>query len=302
MPAFQPSSFDGYGAAKRGLFAMPSYEKLWRTPPEKRPISPWGAVEIATIIGTAPVSAGIGASSLLTLPYTTLLPIAKGARPSEPFRAMEDRATIRGGVTVLRAAGVKGFTRVDPKKLVSGIVATPGDDRKLIAAAGGGKNLRDAAARIRRVVAKNKLERAAFAARALFIAGNTAGFDAYFTIGLAIGGAATGGAATATASAVGSTRGEIEKIANPDIRKFAKVLSTEMKKLRKRRAEKDRAAKAPKAGPSKIRGGMPGADEGEPPETTALVAEAPPQKSLLPWLVGGGIAVGVLFLLFRPKR
>lgn len=285
MTAFQPSSFDGYGAAKPKLFAMPSYETLWATPPEKRPISPMAALEAAAIIATAPVSAFTGASSLLTAPYTTLIPIAKGARPSGPFRAMEDRATIRGGVTVLRAAGVKGFTRVDPAKLVSGLVATPGDDRKLIAAAGGGKNLRDAAARIRRVVAKHKLNRAAFASRALFIAGNAAGFDTYAQVGLAIAGPS--GAATA----IGTSRKELDKIRNADVRKFAETLDRELAKIR--------AKKAKGAAPG---GSMPETPETETPETTVLVAEASPQKSLLPWLVGGGIAVGVLFLLFRPKR
>ena len=264
---------------------LPSYEVSWRTAPEKRPISPLVLAEIAALVGTAPVSSFTGASSLLTLPYTTLHPIAKGARPSGPFRAMEDRATIRGGVTVLRAAGVKGY-KADPKTLVSGIVATPADDKKLIAAAGGGKTLKEAAARIRRVVTRAKLDKAAFASRALFIAGNAVGFDIYAQVGLAIAGAGVG-------TAIGASRDALNKLTNPDVRKFGEVLAREMRRIKARRAKAKKAAPRG-AAPRGAAPGAPGVIASQATTVAAPVAAMP----IWPWVVGGVLCVvlGVAYL------
>jgi hypothetical protein len=98
--------------------------------------------------------------------------LAGGARSSVFIRPLEDRATIAGGIQALKAAGRYQGTSAFPVKLVQG----DGDDEKLVRAAKG-KNLKDAALKIRDAVVKAGLERAAFAARGILILQNLSGFQ-----------------------------------------------------------------------------------------------------------------------------
>lgn len=129
-------------------------KQLWRTDPSMRPVSVAGIVA-----GTA------GGDDLVVA-------LAGGARSSVFIRPLEDRATIAGGIQALKAAGRYQGTSTFPVKLVQG----DGDDQKLVRAARG-KNLKDAALKIRDAVAKAGLERAAFAARGILILQNLSGFQ-----------------------------------------------------------------------------------------------------------------------------
>lgn len=98
--------------------------------------------------------------------------LAGGARTSAFIRPLEDRATIAGGIQALKAAGKYQGDSGFPVKLVQG----EGEDRSLIRAAKG-RNLKDAALKIREAVVKAGLEQAAFAARGILILQNLSGFQ-----------------------------------------------------------------------------------------------------------------------------
>lgn len=135
-----------------------SPEALWRLDPSKRTIDFWG----------------VFTGTLLAGGEDELIAVAGGAATSFKNRDLEDRATIRGGIDALRAAGVAGYP--DTAKLLSQLIQGPDADQTLIRAAGSGSTLRAASDHIRRAVITRKVERIAWGARGLYILENLEGF------------------------------------------------------------------------------------------------------------------------------
>mgnify|MGYP001585905566 CR=1 FL=1 len=164
--------FSGYGAAKRGLF-HPGYgpATLWRMDPTKRKLD---------------------FSGLLSA-EDTLVAVARGMQPSFVLRALEDRAAIKGGLTVLRAAGA--YTG-DVSKLKVTVANLPKDDEALLRAAGGGgsgsmgQRLSGAARKVRSKVVQvggDALATAAWGARGLLVLATMPGFlIAHTAAGIAV--------------------------------------------------------------------------------------------------------------------
>lgn len=128
--------------------------QLWTRAPTKR------KVDFAGMVG----------------PEDTLIAVARGMHPGVLIDT-EYRATIRGGLTALKMAGVKGYTKVKTDGLASRTVNGPKEDAALIKAAGGGKTLKAAAERIVKVVHKAGLDKAAWGARQLYVLENIKGFQ-----------------------------------------------------------------------------------------------------------------------------
>jgi hypothetical protein len=149
-------SYGAYGATTKSI----GPEALWRMDPATRPINVLGFF-------TGTMAGG----------EDEVIAVAQGARTSFKNRPSEDRATIRGGLAVLKAAGVPGYENVDPDAMKSAIIQSKAEDAKLIAASGGG-DLKTAAARMRATVSKYGLERAAWGARGLYILALLKGFAA----------------------------------------------------------------------------------------------------------------------------
>lgn len=171
-PVFQAPAYDSgyYGYAyggseqrskkksskgeKGGLFS-PGYppEVMWSLPYNRR------KVDVSGMFG----------------PEDTIVAVAKGMRPGVQS-ALEYRATIKGGLAVLQAAGL---TDVNPSELKVTTLNLAKHDRDLIHAAGlKGEKLKDAAEKIQRDVAKHGkgLARAAWGARGLLILSTLTGF------------------------------------------------------------------------------------------------------------------------------
>lgn len=158
--ATRPRFDSGYGKADKepgkntvkGIGA----EGLWAMDPSKRPIN---------IIGFFTGTLAGGEDEVIA--------IAAGARTSFKNRIADDRATIKGGLEVLKLAGVSPYTRVDVDKLKALALQSEKEDDKLIRAAGGtgtgGKAVRATADMIRRVVIDHHLARAAWGARGIFL-------------------------------------------------------------------------------------------------------------------------------------
>ena len=127
-----------------------------------------------------PTQRKIDLSGLLS-PEDSILAIARGMQPSFALRALEDRATIKAGLTVLRAAG-KSTASVEKLKVT--VANLPADDEALLRAAGSkgrgslGARLSAAARAIKAKVtaAGHGLPTAAWGARGLFILGTLPGF------------------------------------------------------------------------------------------------------------------------------
>lgn len=109
-------------------------------------------------------------------PEDTLIAIARGMAPGV-LDALDDRATIRGGLTALKMAKVKGYTKVPVETMKSTLANLPEHDDKLIQAAKGGRTLKDAAKHMRKVVHKQGLDKAAWGARQMYVLDNLKGFQ-----------------------------------------------------------------------------------------------------------------------------
>lgn len=109
-------------------------------------------------------------------PEDTIIAVARGMAPGV-MSEMEHRATIRGGLTALKMAGVKGYTKVPVNVLKSTIANLPEDDDRLRKYAGKGNDLTASAKHIRSVVKKNGLEQAAWGSRQLYVLDNIKGFS-----------------------------------------------------------------------------------------------------------------------------
>lgn len=97
---------------------------------------------------------------------------ARGYRPSRTQTNAERRATIIGGIAALSIAGIAPWSEIDSAALPQKMVQGAGEDAKLIAAVEQGSgskpgSLREAAEKVRQVVADNDLSAAAWPARAL---------------------------------------------------------------------------------------------------------------------------------------
>jgi hypothetical protein len=197
IPLASPYGFlpEGYGAPaapkKSGGVFTPGYppEVLWSTPYNKRKVDLTGVV--------------LG-------PEETIIAVARGMNPGAMIN-LDRRATIKGGLTALKAVGLSD---VDPSRLKVTTLNLPADDKALIRAAGGGRNLKEAAEAVQRRVAGRgpALAKAAWGARGLFILGTLPGFQVGRSIAstvvgifvppvgalMAAHGAVTGSVATAT--------------------------------------------------------------------------------------------------------
>lgn len=269
------------------------YAALWRMDPEKRPFSAWG------IIGTANVPNLMAA--YIAAPYSTFVPIARGARPVGPLLPMEYRATIRGGLAALRGAGVKGYTRVSVDKLDSRIVQSKRSDDALVAAAGQrGKSLKTAARHIQRVVSREKLDRPAFAARALYILANAKGFDLYAKVVFAIASAA--GAREMKLVEMG--RALADKTRDAQAKAFLSAFRDGVRAAKMRRLRADKRAETSDRQTTAI--------AVEPPEEALMPSEAESEsveiadtepadkKSNWPW-IAGGLLLLIGSLLYRRR-
>ena len=228
-------------------------KQLWHTDPSMRPVSVLGIVA-----GTA------GGDDLVVA-------LAGGARSSVFIRPLEDRATIAGGLQALKAAGRYQGTSTFPVKLVQG----DGDDEKLVRAAKG-KNLKDAALKIRDAVAKAGLERAAFAARGLLILQNLTGFQKVRGIAAGIT-AVIGPIGAAIAAAMGAHGAITAAVARNLLSRFEQDWKTGIPK--------------PPAAP---------AAAAVPVSMPAPVAPAPTVSPWVPVLIGTGL-VGAA-ILYRESR
>jgi hypothetical protein len=81
---------------------------------------------------------------------------------------LEQRATIRGGLAALKAAGIPGYDKVNIGALKSATFQSESDDKALYSIVKG-KNLGDGVTKIRRIVKRYNLGEAAFAMRAAYI-------------------------------------------------------------------------------------------------------------------------------------
>lgn len=148
----KPTSTKG---AKGSLFSPGgSPGQLWMRDPSKR------RVDISGIFS----------------PEDTIIAIARGMAPGVMDR-MEDRATIRGGVSALKALGIQPWAARSVTGLQSKTTQGPKEDAALIKAAGKGKSLREAAKYIQGAVHKHRLDKAAWGARQGYILGNITGFQ-----------------------------------------------------------------------------------------------------------------------------
>lgn len=156
------SPYGDYGAARKGggksIFDPGPPEKLWNTDPDHRKINVIGIV-------TGTMAGG----------DDELIVVAQGARTSFKNRVLEDRATIRGGVAALHAAGVSGYP--NPERLHSDLFQSKERDAALVKAARGGRDIRSAADHMRKVIRQHGLERAAWGARGLYLLANLTGFQ-----------------------------------------------------------------------------------------------------------------------------
>lgn len=158
--------FDPYGAGESFGRASRSAKAAKGTgvfrpghPPEKMWVLPLSARKIGAAGQFGPSDAGVA--------------IAKGMRPVGPGLAKWDmRASIRGGVKALQAAGIAPWTRApDADKGLQSPVLAKKADSVLIRAAGGGRSLEGAYEYIKKQVAKrgNGLARAAWGFRGLYM-------------------------------------------------------------------------------------------------------------------------------------
>ncbi len=164
---------------KRLAWPAPSPETLWATDPKRRPID-------AGTIGLAAV--GAGAADFV---FST----AKGFNPMHNI-ALEWRAEIAGALTTLKAAGVRGYERVNPRALQPYVALTLGKQKngELLRMAGlsgdSDKDLSLGAAAMRAKVARlgSGYARAAWGARGLLLLGATKVMEAvHGTVGAIVG-------------------------------------------------------------------------------------------------------------------
>lgn len=162
VPPIDALAFSGYGATTNTKGSRGSA------------FSPGGSPSV--LWSRAPHLRRVDLSGLFS-PEDTIIAVARGMAPGI-MAAMEWRATIRGGLTALKMAGVKGYTRINVAGLKSTTANLPRHDTALIRAAGGGGNtLKRAGERIQRIVARHHLSQAAWGARQLYILANLAGFQ-----------------------------------------------------------------------------------------------------------------------------
>jgi hypothetical protein len=244
-------------------------ETLWSLPYSKR------KVDVSGLLG----------------PEDTIIAVAKGMRPGALI-ALEDRATIKGGLMALRAAGL---SKTDPINLKVTTLNLPKHDQELIRAAGlKSGTLQAAAAKVRAAVAKQGkgLARAAWGARGLLILSTMAGFSA-------------GRAVTATSLAViplgvtqiigaavaahGAVSGAIAKSLSDKFTTYVKDGLAQQQRQVKKQAEA-KAAAAKKTAISR-------------PVSAAAAPAAAPASSVPTWAWwGGGAALLAVVGLLAAKK
>lgn len=252
IPLASPYGFlpDGYGAPaapkKSGGVFTPGYppEVLWSLPYGKR------KVDLSVTLG----------------PEETIIAVARGMKPGFQIN-LERRATIKGGLTVLKAVGLSD---VDPSRLKVTTLNLPADDKALIRAAGGGRNLKEAAEAVQRRVAGRgpALAKAAWGARGLFILGTLPGFQVGRSIASTVVGIIVPPVG-ALMAAHGAITGSVAKAATDKLTAYLKEGVAEYQ-------ARPRGGSGKTAAPAEV--------------APALVA-APPAPGVPPWLwIGGGVA------------
>lgn len=231
-------------------------KQLWRMDPSMRPVSVLGIVA-----GTA------GGDDLVVA-------LAGGARTSVLGRALEDRATIAGGLHALKAVGRYQGSTSFPVRLFQG----KNEDLKLIHAANG-KDLKSAARKIRDEVASAGVERTAFAARGLLILQSLSGFQKIRGIAGGVSAAVGGPIGAAIAAAMGAHGAITAAVAQGLLKRF----------------EQDMGVGTAPKGPALTSG--PAQPASLQPQTVTESASA-----VFPWapvLVGIGVIVGGIAIYRR---
>lgn len=250
-------------------------ERLWSMKPSDRPKDAGGSV----------------AAVLTASPAIKYVSLARG-RYTKAMHALDDRATIRAGISAIKQAGL-GYDDVDPAKLHSGLVATKKADAKLLSAAGTGDTLGAAASGMRRKVVKlggTGLARAAWGLRGLYVLAAYSGFAA-------VQGAAAigvnfipvaGQIASAAIAAKGGVEGAVIAKANKDFQGMVKD-------------GLGRAAPAkPKSADKAINTALASSfsEGGEADPAQVATAKAGPPMAL----VVGGVAAAALVLVLLLRR
>jgi hypothetical protein len=243
----------------RGGYPKQPPEVLWRMDPQRRPVDIFGVISGNLMGGEDEVIA-----------------VAKGARTSFKNRPADDRATIRGGLAILRAAGKSG---INPDGLKSQIVQGSQEDRKLVHAAGGGTDLKSAANHVRKRVKAlgPSAERAAWGMRGLYVLQNLKGLAVGRGVGSGVASAfgPIGMAVAAAMSIHGAVSGAVAKEAASRFTGYVKSYHPEV----------PAATQVP---------------AGRPSSTPAKQAPAPPAgpRNWL-WIGGALLAGGAVILLAR---
>jgi hypothetical protein len=244
----------------------------------------------ATLWATEPKRRRIDPTGMLTGQEDVLIAVARGMRPGGIWKAAEHRATIRGGIAVLKLAGVKGWEKARPEKLKSGVKVKKDADRELVAAAGRkGAKLGDAAAHIRSVVAKERLGKPAFAARGLYILENTKNFRTAHGLTAGVLAVLFPPAGALAAGHIGIS-GAVQK-------KATEKFQSELKAGLAEYAAKRQAAEAAEGATAPPTDLVP---------VSATTAAPAPARPWLKWVLGGfaflGVVLGGLAIARRPAR
>jgi hypothetical protein len=180
-------------------------------------------------------------SGVLFGPEDTIIAVARGMHPGV-LRDMDDRATIRGALTVLKALGVAKYAKVRVETMKSTLANSKADDAALLKAAGA-STLRVAANRMRQEVHKHHLDRAAWGMRSAYVLDNLKGFNAGRAVATTIVGAIPIGVTQAVAAAM-AVHGAISGAIAKDVLTQATTDAKEGLAAAKARAAQAKAAKA----------------------------------------------------------
>ena len=252
---------------------------LWSTPPEKR------KVDVSGIFS----------------PEDTIIAMGRGMAPGTGTR-LDQRATIRGGVEVLRALGVAPYRDVDVKQLKSQVSQDIVADTNLVRAAYGrrplgrvdgkkkqkGPSLKQAADHVRKVVERHHAERAAWGARSLYVYANLKGFF----VARSVAAAALQvfpGIGTIVGAAIGGHGAISAAVSKKLSEESARDLQAGLASARRWQRRQGRTSEAAVSESSAAEGA-------ESSEATAAPPSALPSwwKPWMPWAAGGGILTVVV--------
>lgn len=283
------ASSKGKGA-KGSLFSPGGTSaQLWMRNPDKRKVD---------------LSGGFG-------PEDTIIAVARGMHPGV-LRDMDDRATIRGALTVLKSLGVGKYASINISKLKSTTANTAEDD-KVLAKAGGGSTIRTAANHMRKVVHAHKLDRAAWGARQLYILDNLTGFTVGRTLAVAVVGAIPIGVTQIVAAAVAAHGAISAAIAKQVVTEATEDMKDGLAAAKKAADAKKNTKSKPEDEPGAVTTTYKASASTTAMQRTAAEPVAAPEASdtlwgasKTTWFIGGALALtaisGALVLRNRRKK